>query len=168
MKKLISTIAMSLIVMISFAQSVKTNGTIYINHPNIEVVRNTVKAYVTQDANLWNTCYSDTAFFWISGMNINKTFTKKENLSMLNNDHKFFNDIKVRLIGYPDYFEYDLGNDKVAQSSWIWSGVSKKTGKPLAITFAVFDWFNKDGKIIQEYTFGDFSKQFAEEGVVLP
>ena len=33
------------------------------------------------------------------------------------------------------------------------------------IEFVVFSWFNKDGKIIQEGTYGDFSKQFAEEGI---
>jgi hypothetical protein len=166
MKKTLSTIALSLIVMLSFAQTEKKNGTIYVNHPNIEVVNNTVKGYVTQNVDLWSSCYADTAKFWISGMDIKKRISKKENLSMLNTDHKFFNDIKVKRFGYPDYLAYDQGNDKVVQSWWTWTGTSKKTGKELVITFVVFDWFNKDGKIVQEGTFGDFSKQFAEEGIV--
>jgi hypothetical protein len=29
----------------------------------------------------------------------------------------------------------------------------------------MFDWFNADGKIVYEGTFGDFSKVNAEEGI---
>ncbi|MEN9382541.1 MAG: hypothetical protein RI940_1424 [Bacteroidota bacterium] len=166
MKKTLSTLALSLIVMISFAQTEKTNGTIYVKHPYIDVVNNTVKGYVNQDANLWNSCYADSAVFWISGMDMKKWNTKSQNLTMLNTDHKFFKDIKVKQFGYPDYLAYDQGNDKVVQSWWTWTGTSKKTGKALKITFVVFDWFNTDGKIIKEGTFGDFSKQFEEEGIV--
>jgi ketosteroid isomerase-like protein len=166
MKKTISTIALSLIVMITFAQSEKTNGTIYVKHPYIDVVNNTVKGYVTQNADLWSACYADSAKFWISGMDMKKWVSKKENLNMLNTDFKFFKDITVKQFGYPDYLAYDEGNDKVVQSWWTWTGTSIKTGKTLKITFVVFDWFNKDGKITKEGTFGDFSKQFAEEGVV--
>lgn len=165
MKKALSTFALSLIVMISFAQTEKTNGTIYINHPFIDVVHNTVKGYVTQNADLWGSCYADTATFWISGMDLKQKVSKKENLTMLTTDFKFFNDIKVKQYGYPDYLAYDQGNTRVVQSWWVWSGVSKKTGKSLTIPFVVFDWFNKDGKITKEATMGDFSKQFQEEGI---
>ena len=165
MKKLISTFALSLIVMISFAQTEKTNGTVYIKHPYIDVVNKTVEGYVNQNADLWNSCYADSATFWISGMDINKWNNKMDNLTMLKKDHKFFKNITVTQYGYPDFLAYDQGNDKVVQSWWTWSGTSKKTGKKLNITFAVFDWFNEDGKIFREGTFGDFSKQFAEEGV---
>ena len=165
MKKLVSTLALSLIVMISFAQAEKTNGTIYVNHPNIEVVKNAVKGYVTQNIELWSSCYADTAKFWISGMDMKKWMTKKENIALLGTDFKFFKDITVKQFGYPDYLVYDQGADKVAQAWWTWTGTSIKTGKKLQIEFVVFSWFNKDGKITQEGTYGDFSKQFAEEGI---
>ena len=165
MKKVISTLALSLIVMISFAQAPKTNGTIYINHPNIEVIKNAVKGYVTQNTDLWSACYADTAAFWISGMDMKKWISKKDNLEMLGTDFKFFKDITVKQFGYPDYLEYEKGADKVAQAWWTWSGTSIKTGKKLVIEFVVFSWFNKDGKIIKEATYGDFSKQFKEEGI---
>lgn len=165
MKKSILSVCFTLMVLISLAQSVKTNGTIYINHPNIEVVKNTVKGYVTQNADLWNSCYADTARFWISGMSMKKWNNKKDNYEMLAKDHQYFKDIKVKMFGYPDYMEYVKGDSKVVQSWWTWSGISKKTGKELVIEFVVFSWFNKDGKITQEGTYGDFSKQFQEEGV---
>ena len=165
MKKTILSVCLSLFALITFAQAEKTNGTIYINHPYIEVVKNTVKGYVDQNNELWNSCYADSATFWISGMDMKKWNNKKDNLVMLSADHKFFKDIKVKQFGYPDYLAYDQGNDKVVQSWWTWYGTSKKTGKELKITFVVFDWFNKDGKIIKEGTFGDFSKQFQEEGI---
>jgi ketosteroid isomerase-like protein len=167
MKKEVSTIVLSLFVMFSFAQTEKTNGTVYISHPYIDVVNNSVKAYATQDNNAWSACYADSANFWISGMDMSKWNTKKQNLEMLNLDFKFFKDVTVKPFGYPDYIAYDQGNDKVVQSWWTWTGTSKKTGKKLVITYVIFDWFNIDGKIVKEGIFGDFSKQFKEEGINL-
>jgi hypothetical protein len=165
MKKSIVTLTLIIIVISGFSQSIKTNGTIYINHPRIEVINNAVKGYLTQNKELWNSCYADSAKFWISGMDMKKWGSKKENLELLDYDFKFFKDIKIKQFGYPDYLEYEKDNDMVAQAWWTWSGISKKTGKKLVVEFVIFSWFNKDGKIIKEATYGDFSKVFKEEGV---
>ena len=151
--------------MISFSQTEKKNGTIYINHPYIDVVNKTVKGYTSKDMALWKSCFADTAKFTISGFE--KSFTVKENEVALLRDFKFFDNIVVKQVGYPDYLHYDDGDQKVVQSWWKWTGKSKKTGKQLTIYFVEFDWFNNAGKIFRETTLGDFSKQFAEEGVVL-
>lgn len=162
MKKITIAFSMLLISMLSFAQTEKTNGTIYIKHPYIDVVNKSVASYVKQDVATWKSFYADSAKFTISG--VEKTMTLQENASMLGTDYKFFDNISIKTVGYPDYLHYVEGDSKVVQSWWKWTGTSKKTGKVLNIYFVTFDWFNKDGKIFRETILGDFSKQFAEEG----
>ncbi len=48
--------------------------------------------------------------------------------------------------------------DMTVQSWWTWVGKSKKTGEVVKIPMVIFDDFNKDGKIIRELIYGDFSK----------
>ena len=165
MKQTLLAFSMLLISMISFSQAEKKNGTIYIKHPYIDVVNKSTKGYVTKDMALWKSCYADTAKFTISGFE--KSFSIKESETGLLRDFKYFDNITVKEVGYPDYLHYDDGNQKVVQSWWKWTGKSKKTGKVLTIYYVVFDWFNAAGKIYRETTLGDFSKQFAEEGVQL-
>jgi len=165
MKKLLLSLTVLLFATVSFAQKEKKNGTIYINHPNIDAVKNAVKAYVNQDLNLWKTYYSDTAKFWVSDINDGKTFPVKESMTNLALDYKFYNNLKSTQVGYPDYLQYDKDNLRIVQSWWLWSGVSKKTGKELKIYMVQFDTFNSAGKIIKEETYADFSKQMAEEGI---
>ena len=164
MKKLLLSFTVLLFVTVSFAQKEKKNGTIYINHPYIDVVNNSIKAYVNQDLNLWKTYYSDTAKFWVSDINDGKFFPLKESMSGLALDYKFYDNIKFTQIGYPDYLEYDKDHTRTVQSWWLWSGISKKTGKELKIYTVQFDSFNNAGKIIKEEIYADFSKQMAEEG----
>ncbi|MEI7589261.1 MAG: hypothetical protein WCJ68_07185 [Chitinophagia bacterium] len=163
MKKIFFAFTMLLISMISFSQAEKKNGTIYITHPYIDVVNKATKGYVTKDIAMWKSCYADTAKFSISG--VDKSMSLKENQASLQADYKFFDNISVTTVGYPDYLHYDKDNSKVVQSWWKWSGKSKKTGKQVVTYFVEFDWFNAAGKITMEQTLGDFSKVFAEEVV---
>ncbi len=165
MKQTLLAFSMLLISMISFSQAEKKNGTIYIKHPYIDVVNKATKGYVTKDMALWKSCYADTAKFSISG--IDKFMSLSKNQAALELDYKFFDNITVTTVGYPDYLHYEDGDQKVVQSWWKWSGKSKKTGKVVVTYFVEFDWFNAAGKIYRETTLGDFSKQFAEEGVQL-
>jgi hypothetical protein len=163
MKKIVLACSMLLFVSLTFAQTEKKNGTIYINHPFIDVVNKATKAYIANDLKTWKSLFEDSAKFSISGMD--KSLNLKDNLDALTLDHKFFDNITVKTIGYPDYLHYDKDDSKVVQSWWKWSGKSKKTGKVLSLYFVQFDDFNNAGKIIKESILGDFSKQFAEEGV---
>ena len=165
MKKSILTFFICMWVVFGFSQSLKKNGTVYINHPHIEVIKKAVQGYLTQNKELWSSCYADTAKFWISGMDMKKWVSKKENLDILGYDYKFFKNINIKQLGYPDYIEYEKDNDRVAQAWWTWTGISKKSGKQFIVEFVIFSWFNKDGKIVKEATYGDFSKVFKEEGL---
>lgn len=160
MKKIILSIALLLGVVVTYAQSEKTNGTIYIKHPYIDMVNKSANAYQTQNIPQWKALYADTAKFSFSS--IDKKVTVQERVKMFAKNYELFDKITVKPYGYPDYLHYVKDNAKVVQSWWTWSGKSKKTGKVVKVLFAMFDSFNADGKIEDEGIFGDFSKVNAE------
>lgn len=154
MKKNILTIAgLFLFGISSFSQ--QKNGTIYIKHPNIDAVLKSNESYLRRDSVTNMRFYSDTAKVWVSGME--KPISIKEAVPMFMSDHDYYDSIKLIPNGYPDYLEYDKDNSKVVQSWWTWSGKSKKTGETVKIPVVQFDDF-KNGKIVFESIYGDFSK----------
>jgi hypothetical protein len=162
MKKILLSTALFLFGMAAFCQQ-EENGTIYISHPYIDVVNNAAKAYLANDDASNKMIYSDTAKWWMSGME--KFIPIADAFKMWGNDFKYFDDIKSVQVGYPDYLHYKKGDAMIVQSWWLWSGKSKKTGEVIKVPEVMFDEFNKDGKIVREYMYGDFSKVFKEEGM---
>jgi hypothetical protein len=155
MKKIILTTALFLIVIAGFSQE-ERNGDIYIKHPYIEVVNKSNKAYLEKDMATNAKLFSDTAQFWASGMH--KQIPIAEALKMWSADFDYYDSIKITPFGYPDYLAYKDHDQKVVQSWGIWKGKSKKTGAWYRIDFVQFDDFNKDGKIVFETLYGDFSQ----------
>jgi len=156
MKKIsLTVIAFTLLILSSFSQ-IKENGKIYITHPNINAVLASNQAYLHKDASANMKYFSDTAKVWMSGME--KPIGIKEAMPMFMSDHEKYDSIQLIQQGYPDYLEYTKNNEKAVQSWWTWSGKSKKTGETTKIPVVQFDMFNKDGKIIFESIYGDFSK----------
>lgn len=160
MKKIILTGAFFLFAVTAFCQKEEKNGTIYIKHPYIDIVNNAMKAYLSKDDAANRKIYSDTAKCWVSGMA--KPISITEAIKMWDSDFDFYDDIKLTPVGYPDFLHYTLKDDQYVQSWWTWSGKSKKTGAIVTIDFVQFDKFNKDGKIINEGIYGDFSKMIKE------
>ena len=132
------------------------NGIIYIKHPNIDAVNNTVKAYLQKDIATLKMLYSDTARWWASGMPKNIPIAEAMKLWMT--DFDVYDSIKQKQVGYPDYLHYKDADTKTVQSWWTMSGKSKKTGEVVRVPMFVLDDFNGDGKIISESIYGDFSK----------
>lgn len=160
MRKIILTTGLFIFTIATFSQDIKQNGTIYINHPNIEVVKKAMNAYLAKDDATNMQIYSDTSKFWVSGML--KPIQRTEAIKMWDSDFDYYDSIKLTPVGYPDYLEYVKDNDKVVQSWWHWSGKSKKTSDIVTIDFVQFDNFNSDGKIVFESIYGDFSKLVKE------
>lgn len=154
MKKFIVTAALFLLGITAFCQ--EENGTIYIKHPYIDVVNNANKAYVAQDVATLKNLYSDTAKFWSSGHA--KSMPIADAIKMWMTDFDFYSNIGQEVVGYPDYLHYKKDDGMTVQSWWNWVGKSKKTGETVKIPMVIFDDFNKDGKIIRELIYGDFSK----------
>lgn len=155
MKKALFTAALFLFGMTAFCQQ-EENGTIYIKHPYIDVVNKSNNAYEAQDWASLKNIFSDTARWWISG--IEKFIPIADAMKMWKNDFVKYDSVKQVQFGYPDYLHYKKDNGMVVQSWWTWTGKSKKTGEILKIPMVQFDDFNSDGKIVREYIFGDFSK----------
>ena len=156
MRKIILTGLLFLFTLAGFTQKQVENGTIYISHPYIDIVNNTVKAYLDKDMATNAKIYSDTAKWWVSGME--KPMPIAEAFKEWLSDFDYYNDIKVTKVGYPDYLHYKDKDQKYVQSWWQWHGTSKKTGEAVKIDFVQFDSFNSDGKIDNEGIYGDFSK----------
>ncbi|CAN5407514.1 hypothetical protein BH20BAC1_BH20BAC1_16820 [soil metagenome] len=160
MKKFIVTAGFFLLGLTAFCQQ-EQNGTIYIKHPYIDAVNNVAKAYMAQDEAANKMLYSDTAKYWVSGLD--DFIPIADAFKMWSKDFEYFDDITMKTFGYPDYLHYKKADSKVVQSWWTWSGKSKKTGEVIKVPIVMFDDFNDDGKIVREYIFGDFSKVVAEE-----
>ena len=159
MKKIIVTLGLFFLGITAFCQQ-EENGTIYIKHPNIDAVNNSVKAYMAKDVATLKNIYSDTAKFWASGME--KFIPIADAMKMWMTDFDYYDDVAQKEFGYPDYLHYKKEDTKVVQSWWTWSGKSKKTGEVVKIPMVAFDDFNNDGKIVREYIYGDFSKMVKE------
>ncbi len=155
MKKTFVTAFLFLLGITAFCQQ-EENGTIYIKHPNIDAVNNSGKAYLAQDVATLKKIYSDTARFWSSGME--KSIPIADAIKMWMTDFDFYTDVAQQVVGYPDYLHYKKDDGMTVQSWWTWVGKSKKTGEVVKIPMVIFDDFNKDGKIIRELIYGDFSK----------
>jgi hypothetical protein len=160
MKKIMVITVLLVVSLAAFSQAEEKNGTIYIKHPYIDVVYNTVKAYLAKDEATNKQLYADTARFWIASMP--KSIPIAEAFKMWKTDFDFYDDIKVTKVGYPDYLHYVDGDAKLVQSWWKWSGKSKKTGEVVTINYVQFNDFNTAGKITRESLYGDFSKMIKE------
>lgn len=155
MKRILLTASLFLFGIVAFPQQ-EENGTIYIKHPYIDVVNNSTKAYLSKDLATLKTLYSDTATWWVSGME--KFIPVADAMKMWMGDFDKFDNITQTQVGYPDYLHYKKGDAMIVQSWWTWSGKSKKTGESLKVPMVVFDEFNAAGKIAKEYIYADFSK----------
>lgn len=160
MKKILTTAGLFLLGLSAFCQE-EENGTIYISHPDINVVVQANKDYAAGNLSTVSNYYSDTAKWWSSGME--KFVPISEAVKMWQNDYNYFEDISLQPQGYPDFLHYKKGDAKIVQSWWTWTGKSKKSGEIIKVPVVVFDEFNDDGKIVLEYMYGDFSKMAAEE-----
>jgi hypothetical protein len=160
MKSIILSTALFLFAIAGFSQQEKKNGTIYIRHPYIDVVNNSAKAYLAKDDAANRQIYSDTAKWWISGLE--KPISIADAIKSWDSDFDYYDNIKVTQVGYPDYLHYIDKDSKYVQSWWKWSGKSKKTGETVTVPFVQFDEFNNAGKIVNEGLYGDFSKVVKE------
>jgi len=161
MKKIFITAILFLSAITAICQE-EENGTIYIKHPYIDVVNQSVAAYENQDWSTLTNLYADTAKWWAAGMP--KFIPIADAMNDWKKDFQYFDSVKQVPQGYPDYLHYKKGDAKIVQSWYTWTGKSKKTGEVIKIPIVVFDEFNADGKISLEYIYGDFSKVVQEEG----
>ena len=148
-----------------FAQKKVKNGTIYKEHPYIEIVKQLAMLYEKGDTTALAKLYADSAKVY--GMTrYNVDTSKVAQLSVPPSkslaeakggwQHIFDNweRIKMKPIGAPDGLAYD-NSPFTVQSWWLFTLVNKKTKKVAKIEMVLFDLFNKNGKIAIQIEFYD-------------
>lgn len=155
MKKILLTLGIFLIGISAFSQKEEKNGTIYIKHPYITIVEEGVKAYLAKDEATLKTFYADTAQYWISGLD--KFVPMADGFKAWWATFEKYN-ITITPMGYPDYLHYIKEDARIVQSWWTWTAKPKDGGEAVKVYMVIFQEFNKDGKIIRQSNFGDFSK----------
>jgi hypothetical protein len=153
MKKII-TIAFLAFSVTSFAQGIVKNGTIYREHPYINIVKEINVDFAKGDTTPMIKFYADTAKFF------DPTSPKPTTLAQARASwHMILADwdqIVIKQEGYPDALEY-TSDPFTVQSWWLITAVNKKTKKKATFYEVVFDEFNKDGKIAVESSIYDSS-----------
>ena len=139
----------------AISSSLKTqeNGTVYINHPYILTVRKGVNAYCAENLAAMIEIYSPNATFGNSTMNWGQSVDLAKRKKELEKEFAETDNIKMKQIGYPDCIYYEKGDNYVVYSWWIWTGISKATGKKTEFPIMLSHTFDKDGKIVDEYAY---------------
>jgi ketosteroid isomerase-like protein len=138
---------------IDASMTTKENGKIYITHPLIITVRKGVNAYCAEDLATLTSGYSPNATFGNSTMKWGQSIDLAKRKKELEKQFAETDNIKMKQIGYPDCIYYEKGDSYVVYSWWIWSGISKATGKKTEFPMMLAHTFDKDGKIVDEYVY---------------
>jgi ketosteroid isomerase-like protein len=160
MRKSVFVIAL-LFVMTAYPQS-KKNGTIYVEHPAINVVEDMVKAYVAGDAEKVGSYLSDN-FRAISGTNPNPDAEGASKENFMNGvtwwkENVAYFSINREKGAYPDALEYkdDNQNDVIWVQTWErMKGVHNETGVKLDMPMYRMFIVNKDNKITRIFNYAD-------------
>ena len=126
----------------------RENGTIYINHENINSVRKSVHAFENGELEKSYAYFSDDAT--VSDINL-PYGTRLSWDEAKANDQAFLKTWEIESIdrvGYPDYLEYDLRDLSYVLSWWKFRLIRKSDGKKLTLPVHFIDDFNKEGKIM--------------------
>ena len=136
----------------AFAQNMQKNGTIYKEHPYIDVVNNSIALFLKQDWDGFAKLYADTVKFYDSTNP--KSYGLAETKKSWEDINANWEQTTVTKQGYPDGLQYDKDPFTV-QSWWVVTTVNKKTKKTAKFYIVQFDEFNKDGKIGRELSYYD-------------
>lgn len=160
MKKVL-LIVMMVLTFITYAQK-KVNGTIYVEHPAIDVVESMQQAFVKGDS-VKVTSYLTDDFKSFNGSNTNKQDKGIDKKGFIN-QLKFWNSnidylsIKRSEGAYPDALEYKDANNKDVTWVQTWDnlkGVHNKTGVALDMPIHRLFTVDKNNKIKTMITYSD-------------
>lgn len=131
------------------SHSDRQNGTLYINHENINSVRRMMYAFEFMDFEKAYSFFADDAVFMTleqaDGETMNLDQVKERNAAMW----EAYDFTSIDQVGYPDYLEYDLGDARVVQSWWKFRLTRKSDKKEFVIPALYIHDFNEEGKIIR-------------------
>jgi hypothetical protein len=139
---------------IGSSSSNRKNGMIYNHHDYINKVRMMIHAFENKDFDKSYSFYDKTAKFRSINMSPDeKSLTLDQ---MKDNDKKLmaqFDITSIDVVGYPDFFNYEMGNAKVVQSWWNFKMTRKSDNKKIVMPILIIDTFNDDGMIVDEMAY---------------
>lgn len=131
----------------------RKNGIIYKHHEHINTVRKAVAAYEHKDFDKAYSYYDENARF----RNLETPRGESKSLAeMRKNDEAMLEQYEINsidVVGYPDYLEYDQGDQKVVQSWWNVRLTRKSDDKKIVVPMMQIHYFNDEGKIVNEYSY---------------
>jgi hypothetical protein len=136
------------------SSDVRKNGMIYNHHDYINKVRLMIHSFENKDYDKAYSFYDKKAKF----RNINMPVDEKSMTldQMKDNDKKLmaqFDITSIDVVGYPDYLNYEMGNQKVVQSWWNFKMTRKSDNKKIVMPILFIDTFNDDGMITDEIAY---------------
>lgn len=149
----------------AFAQKMVKNGTIYKEHPYIDIIKKLAGLYEKGDASAMTAYYADTVHLYgmtryspDTGLMEKHLLPKSKALMEAKAGWQQIIDawenIKMTPLSPPDGLKYDSAPFTV-QSWWLLTLTNKKTHKTAATEMVLFDMFNKDGKIAVQLEYYD-------------
>ncbi|TDD98026.1 nuclear transport factor 2 family protein [Flavobacterium cellulosilyticum] len=135
------------------SETVRTNGTIYNHHQNINNVKNMLFAFEQKDLNKSYSYFTNDARFADINSMDNKSLSLDEQKAIDKKVLDAFDIVGLEVIGYPDYMHYELGDNGVVYSWWRWHLIRKSDKKEIALPVHYQHNIDKDGKIIREMAY---------------
>jgi uncharacterized protein YkuJ len=139
---------------IGSSSDTRKNGMIYNHHDYINKVRLMIHSFENKDFNKSYSFYDKDAKFRSINMSPDdKSLTLDQ---MKDNDKKLmsqFDITSIDVVGYPDYLNYEMGNQKVVQSWWNFKMTRKSDNKKIVMPILFIDTFNDDGMIVDEMAY---------------
>lgn len=132
------------------SNATRTNGTIYVNHDNINTVRKMVGGLEHGDVDKAFSYFTEDARFSNLDMKRDESNSVEEEKAGFTEFLKNYTIESIDVVGYPDYLEYELANAKVVQSWWDMRVTRKSDGKKFVIPAMLTHNFNDEGKITRE------------------
>ena len=128
----------------------RKNGTIYNHHENINTVRKMIYAMEKND---WDKVYS---YYDEDAQFINFSSPTMESISLSEQkviDKRIMDMFEITgidVVGYPDYLQYEMGDQGLVQSWWNIHLIRKSDKKAIILPIFYTNTFNDEGKIVSE------------------
>lgn len=138
---------------INDSYTIRTNGTIYNHHQNINNVKNMLFAFENKDLNKSYSFFENNAIFSDVNSMDNKSISLEEQKAIDKKVLEAYDFVGLQVVGYPDYMHYEIDDSGVVYSWWTWYIIRKSDKKEIKLPVHYQHNMDKDGKITREMAY---------------
>ncbi len=135
------------------AYSKRTNGIIYSEHENINMLRLMIAAAENGDGVKYYSFYDEKASFWDLNLGDDAMLSLEEQIEQTNKILESFDIVSIEQVGYPDYMEYEMGGTGVLYSWWNYHLERKSDKEHVKVPMHFEHTVNEEGKIVNQISF---------------